>query len=97
MKRVIYIQDTLNNNKYILQKEYGGFGVYQRMTPSGYYVHQDWLISNGDIIIICASYNNLCEEELYDAIDSYNESKQFNLKVLRQAYGCYVHPSGTMI
>ena len=29
MKRVMYVQDSLNNNKYILIKEYGGFGIYQ--------------------------------------------------------------------
>ena len=97
MKRVIYIQDTLNNNKYILQKEYEGFGIYLRMTPSGYYSHQDWLITNGNITIVCESYNSLCKEELYDAIDSYNESKRFGWKALKQAYGYCVHPSGTMI
>lgn len=79
MKRVMYVQDSLNNNKYILIKEYGGFGIYQEKCPSGYFVSQSWLVHNGSIGFICESYNNYCEEELLDVIDHYNEHYSFGL------------------
>ena len=79
MKRIIYIPDKLNNVKYVLREEYGGFGIYQHMTPSGFYVHQGWLVYNGKIGYISESYNNRCKEELMDCIDNYNEAGKFGL------------------
>lgn len=79
MKRVVYVADSLNNKKYVLQEEYEGFGIYERMTPTGYLVNQDWLVFNGKIGYISQSYNNRCEEELMDTIDAYNNSGKFGL------------------
>ena len=79
MKRIVYVPDTLNNKKYVLRDEYDGFGIYQYMTPSGYYTHQSWLVYNGKIGFICDPYNNYCKEELLDCIDSYNETGKFGL------------------
>ena len=78
-KRVIYVPDQLNNNKYILCDEYDGFGIYQRMTPNGYYSHQDWLVYNGKIGYISESYNSRCKEELMDTIDNFNDTGKFGL------------------
>lgn len=79
MKRIIYVPDTLNNKKYILRDEYEGFGIYLEKTPSGFFVHQSWLVYNGKIGFICESYNNYCKEELLDYIDTYNETGKFGL------------------
>lgn len=51
MKRVIYYDDGLNNNKYILIKEYKGYGIYQRKTPTGYFVSQEYAITNENDLI----------------------------------------------
>ena len=96
MKRVVYVPDDLNNKKYVLRDEYEGFGIYERMCPSGWLVHQDWLVYNGKIGFICQSYNNYCKEELMDCIDRYNEDGKFGLfgfmaKIDDNIYG--VHPS----
>lgn len=84
MKRVIKIEkkynDDLNDLKYVLQQEYNGFGIYQEMCPSGYYKHQSYMITNGEIALLCFSFMNLCKEELLDMVDSYNDSKKFGIK-----------------
>ena len=77
MQRVVYVPDSLNNNKYVLKDEYEGFGIYQRKTPNGWLVSQDWLVYNGKIGFICQSYNNYCKEELLDLIDVYNIKGRF--------------------
>ena len=79
MKRIIYVPDSFNNNKYVLRSEYGGFGIYERMTPSGWYVNQHWLVYNGKIGFVSQPYNHRCKEELMDFIDNYNETGKFGL------------------
>ena len=96
MKRIIFVPDELNNNKYVLKDEYEGFGIYQRMCPTGYFVSQEWLVYNRKIGFICQSYNNFCKEELLDYIDNYNETGKFGLhgfmaKADEHIYG--VHPN----
>jgi len=95
-KRVRYYDDGLNNNKYILQKEIDGCGIYERMTPSGFYVHQDWGISFGDDkFLVIQSFMNHCKAEVLDLIDYYNETGKFDVKVYPQGNGIYVmHNSG---
>lgn len=104
MKRMFYIDCYYGGTeKYKFQKEYEGFGIYQRMTPSGYYSHQDYLITNGDKIVVSQSYNNLCFDEILDMIDNYNETKKFGRKAIKKndsTNNCviyYLHNSGTMI
>lgn len=84
MKRLIKFDlgtlDNLNAKKYILQKEYDGFGIYQEMCPSGFYHHQSWLIANEKVALVCYSFNNFCKEELMDMIDTYNQTNKFNTK-----------------
>lgn len=93
--RVVYIKDSLNNNKYVLREEYEGFGIYERKTPTGYFVNQDWLVYNGKIGFQCESYNNFCKAELKDYIDYYNENGKFGLHGFRTSVqGIYgVHPN----
>ena len=100
MKRVLYDIVSLygTKDKYVLKEEYDGFGIYEEMTPSGYFVHQSWLIAGKDITIIVPSYMNYCKEELLDCIDSYNEAKKFCIKATDQGKGLYIaHPSGELI
>lgn len=90
MKRVIKFEcgtiDELNAKKYILQKEYDGFGVYQEMCPSGFYHHQSWLIANDKVALVCESYNNYCKEELLDMIDTYNQKNKFGIKGFHKSF-----------
>ena len=102
MKRVIKIQMPLNETKYVLKDEYMGFGIYQEMSPNGYMVRQSWLIHKkvgvGDIVI--QSYNNVCYDEILDMIDSFVESDEFCIKVLKSNYDenvLIMHPSGDYI
>lgn len=72
--------DELNNLKYVLDREYRGFGIYDEMCPNGLLRHQSYLIANDKIAVVCESYNSLCVEELMDCIDSYNDIKKFELR-----------------
>jgi len=96
LKRIVYVPGSLNNKKYILISEYEGFGIYERKSPNGYLVSQDWLVFNGKTGFICEPYNSLCREELKDAIDRFNETGNFGLsgfmaKAEDHIYG--VHPN----
>ena len=75
MKRVIKINNVYGmDDKYVLLDEYAGFGIYGKKTPNGFFVHQDWLISdNKNAELVIESYNRLCKEEVLDIIDSYSE------------------------
>ncbi len=95
--RVIYHNGALNRDKYVLQKEYNGFGIYQEMTPTGWYVHQSWALSNGEVRLIIESYNHICKEELLDLIDRYTESGRFGVKAMSGGYKVYLmHPNGAV-
>ena len=94
MKRVIYFQDQLNKRKYILQKEYEGFGFYEEKCPAGYLVHQSWAITNGKIYIMIPSYNRLCEEEILDMIDNYKKTGRFGTKAMDFGEYYCVHNNG---
>lgn len=94
MKRVIYIEGVLNTEKYVLKKEYANVGIYERMTPTGYRVHQDWLLATSTLKIQIPSYNCMCYEEILDSIDNFNDSGKFGFKVIDyNDYYC-VHNSG---
>lgn len=95
--RVLYWDDNLNKNKYIFQKEYRGWGIYYKKCPSGYYVHQEYLITNGEMKIIIQSYNNYCEEEILDMIDADIECNKMNVKVFKKNDFYIVHPSGDLV
>ena len=96
MTRLIKVKALYDDElEYVLKKEYEGFGIYQRKCPSGYFVHQDYMIANNNIIIQCQSYNNIIIEELLDAIDNYNSDGFFGLKVfMRDNHYYYIHPNG---
>ena len=99
MKRVIYIKNVYGtNDKYVLTKEYEGFGIYQEKTPNGFFVHQSWLISNNeDAELVIESFNNLCKEEVLDIIDSYNETNRFGVKAVRHCGSLHMHDCGRLI
>lgn len=97
MKRIIMVDDgTGYQAKYVLEEEYNGFGIYKEKTPSGYFVNQSWVITDDKKLVICQSYNDMCKEELLDAIDSYKETGKFGLKLLQKGTDTLiVHSSGT--
>lgn len=96
MKRVIYIKNGYSiDDKYVLIDEYNGFGIYEKMTPTGYLISQNWLLSNNDDIkLIIDSYNNICKEELLDMIDNYNNTNKFNVKAVMYCGLYHMHPNG---
>ena len=95
MKRVLFWNDGLGDKKYVLKDEYKGCGIYQHKTPTGYLVHQDWLISfDDDKAIICQSYNNMCKDELLDAIDEYVECGKIGFMTLKKGNNYIIHNSG---
>lgn len=99
MQRVVYVPDSLNNNKYVLREEYNGFGVYQRKTPTGYFVSQDWLVYNGKVGAISESYNRMCKEEMLDLIDTYNEKGSFGKTGFKTSVAgiCGIHPNNKSV
>jgi len=98
MDRILYHNDRIGNkNKYILRNEYRGFGIYQEKTPTGYFVSQEWALSNGDIVVIIPSYNNMCKEELFEIIDNYEESGKFGIRALFDDNHHIMHNSGICI
>lgn len=97
MKRVIYVNNGLNNIKFELCEEYRGFEIYQERTPSGFLVHQSWVIAPGvgDLPILIESFNNLSKAELLDAIDSYlDDGVGFGFNVFYKPYAVVVHGAG---
>lgn len=99
MKRLVKLSDDRLGNKmlYVLKEEYQGFGLYQRKSPNGYLIHQDYMITNDNITIQCQSYNEIIKEELLDAIDNYNSDGFFGLKVfMRDNHYYYIHPNGNI-
>ena len=96
MKRVIKINNVYGTEeKYIFKEEYNGFGIYQHKTPSGFFTHQHWLISNNEKAeLVVESYNDICKEELLDMIDNYNNTGKFGIKALMHCGALHMHPSG---
>lgn len=99
MKRVIAIKNVYGtNDKYVLRDEYEGFGIYEEKTPSGYFVHQSWLISNNENAeLVIESYNNMCKEEVLDVIDHYNETHRFGVKAVMHCGSLHMHPCGKLV
>ena len=99
MKRIITIKNVYGtSDKYVLRDEYEGFGIYEEKTPSGYFVHQNWLISNNDNAeLVIESYNNLCKEEVLDIIDAYNEKHRFGVKAVMHCEALHMHPCGKVV
>lgn len=95
MKRVVYILDDIENNrKYVLKEEYRGVGIYQEMCPTGYYVHQSWLLVDGANKIQIRSFMNICLAEIMDAIDVSEEEGEYGWKAFLK-HGVYiVHGNG---
>lgn len=98
MKRVEYFKDYLNMNKYILKEEYNGYGIYQEKCPSGYFVHQSYLIKDKkDNRIIIHSYMNICYDEVLDMIDNHIETGKYGYKAIKNENDYILHNSGNLI
>ncbi len=90
MKRIVYVDTELQKEKFILRDEYEGFGIYQEKCPTGYFVHQSWLITNEKVTVIFYSFMDYCKEELLDAIDNYNDIEKFGVRAMDHGNGLYV-------
>ena len=91
MQRVIKLSNHYGTeDKFIFIKEYEGLGIYQHKTPSGYFTHQHYLISDGNFTVEFPSYSNICMEEIYDFIDEYNETGTISTKLIIQCAHRYV-------
>ena len=99
MKRVIYVKNVYGTtNKYVLQEEYCGFGIYEQKTPSGYLVSQSWLLSNNkEAELVIESYNDLCKKELLDMIDYYNNTNKFGVKAVMICDSLHMHNNGKLM
>ena len=97
LPRILYWDDHLNNNKYILKEQYNGWGIYNHKTPSGYFVHQDWLITNGEMKVIIQSYNDYCKEEVQNLIDNYVIDKKMDVKAFFEEGFYIIHHGGNMV
>lgn len=102
MKRVVYLKNDISGkDKFVFKKEYEGFDIYNEMCPTGYFVHNSWFITDGDICLRIESYNNYCFDEVLDLIDCYNEYEEFGIRAFsyfdkeynHKVY--YMHPSGS--
>ena len=93
MKRIIYIDGKLDKEKYVLKEEYNNFGLYQGITPTGWKVHQEWAVTDGNVTLVVYSFNNICYEEMLDMIDNYVETGKFGIKGFKRNV-LVAHPSG---
>lgn len=89
-KRMIVGKDV----KYRLNEVYRNIAIYEEVTPSGYVKSQSWLLVNQRLHIFVQSYNNMCKEELLDAIDMYKEHGTFEFTGFMKLTGFIVHPNG---
>jgi hypothetical protein len=98
MRRVVYIPDDIGNNrKYVIKEEYKKYGVYEEISPSGYRVHQSWLIlTTEEHKIQIRSFMNLCYEEVLDYIDLNERTGKFELRAFLRNGVFVVHKNGDM-
>ena len=89
-KRVIKGVDK----KYRLIEVYRDIALYEEITPSGYSVSQSWILINQHLYIFVGSFNNMCKEELLDAIDNYKDCGEFGFTGFMRLHGFEVHPNG---
>ncbi len=82
------------NVKFRLNEVYKDIAIYEEICPTGYVVSQSWLLVNQHLYIFVQSYNNMCKEELLDAIDNYKDCGEFGFKGFMRITGFTVHPNG---
>lgn len=99
MNRIIKVANRYGtDDKYVLRQEYNGFGIYQEKTPSGFFTHQSWLISDNEKAeLVIQSYNHLCKEELLDIIDHYKATGKFGVKAVMSCGSLHMHNCGNLV
>lgn len=97
MKRVIKIDNQYGTkDKFILQEEYNGFGLYKEQTPNGLFVHNSWLISNNSTEeLAIKSHNRISKEEALSLIDNHIETGKFGVDAV-MFYGTFHMKNGGM-
>lgn len=89
--------NLMNSDKFRLVGEYRDFGIYQGVTPSGYYTSQYYLITNNDITVVSGSYNKLDKADMKDLIDNYSSTGKFNAKAVNENGIYFIRKSGNEI
>lgn len=95
--RTIHIKEVEDNydSKFRFVKEYEGFGVYERITPSGYVEAQSYLITNGkDKPLISHSFCHNNEEDMLDIIDKFNSTGHYGVKIMDKGDYLIIHDVG---
>ena len=97
MKRVIHITNAMGfDSKYVLESVYRDFGIYEKYTPSGVPVHQEWLISNNkNAELVIHSFNHMGKADILDIIDNYNEEGLFGVYARMCNGSLVMHRSGS--
>ena len=96
MERTIRIQTEVAEEKFRLVEEYEGFGIYQKVTPYGYYVHQSFAFKTNGTIFVSYSYMNNDKEDIYDYIDNYNNKGSFGFKAFNKGSYFCIHSNGDL-
>lgn len=99
MERTIIIQTEVAKEKFRLVEEYEGFGIYQEVTPYGYYVHQSFAFKTNGVVgavFVSYSYMNNDIEDIYDYIDNYNNKGSFGFKAFDKGSHFCIHPNGDL-
>ena len=96
MERTIRIQTELNEEKYYLLEKYKDVGIYQEVTPNGYYVHQSYGFKINDKFFMSESYNHNNKKDLLDFIDNYKKKKIFGFRAFNKGSYYCIHPNGNL-
>lgn len=90
--------------KYRLKETYGGWGIYEQITPGGISIYNSWLLvideENGtESKIQIQSYNNIVYDELFDAIENWMKTEMLGFRVMnnettKENGYLIVHPNG---
>lgn len=94
MERTIKIQTEISEEKFRLVDEYEGVGIYQLVTPNGYYCHQNYGFKHNDKFFVSYSFMHNDKEDLYDYIDNYNNTGKYGFKAFNKGNYYCIHQNG---
>lgn len=96
MERTIRIKTEIAEDKFRLVENYRGVGVYQEVTPNGYYVHQSYGFKIKDKFFVSYSFMNNDKEDIFDYIDRHYEGKPFGFKAFNKGDYYCIHTNGNL-
>ena len=96
MERTIKIQTEVSEEKFRLVDEYEGIGIYQKVTPNGYYLSQTFGFKVGNNFYVSYSFMNNDKEDIFDYIDNYNNTGVFGFKCFNKGSYYCLHRNGNI-